>query len=88
MVVTAGRLDILGGSLLEQLYLLLPVTLFVVLQTPVRVLMSPLEHAIHQPGELVRHRGDRLRRTESGTEATVLGTQIALTPQQRGRGEP
>jgi hypothetical protein len=63
------------------MHLLLAVALLVVLQTLVGVLVSPLEHAIDQTGELVGHRGDCLWRAESGTEPSVLGTEIALTPQ-------
>ena len=66
---------------LEPLYLLLAVAFLVVLQTLVDVLVSPLEQAIHQAGEFVRHGGDRFRRTEAGAEATVLGTEVALTAQ-------
>jgi hypothetical protein len=39
--------------------------------------VAPLEHAIYQAGELVRHGGDRFRRTESGAQSTVLGTATA-----------
>src|SRR5262245_45684611 len=78
----------LGCSFLEQLDLLFAVAILVVLQTLVDVLVSPLEHAIHQTGELVCHRGDRFRRTESGAEATILAAQIALTSQQRRGGQP
>ena len=53
----------LDGSFLESLHLLLLVSVLVVLETLVDVLVSPLEHAIHQAGQLVRHGGDRLRRT-------------------------
>src|SRR5262249_29242880 len=75
-----------GRSFLEQVDLLFTVAVFVVLQPLVDVLVSPLEHAIHQTGEFVRHGGDRLRRTEFGAEATILAAQIALTPQQRRGG--
>jgi hypothetical protein len=78
----------LRRSFFEQLHLLFAVALLVILQALVDVLVSPLEHAIHQTGELVRHRGDRLWRTESGAEATVLCAEVALTPQQRGGGQP
>src|SRR5262249_25327128 len=78
----------LGRSFLEQLDLLFTVAILVVLQTLVDVLVSPLEHAIHQTGKLVRHGGDRLRCAESGAETTILAAQIALTPQQRRGGQP
>src|SRR5262249_16330116 len=78
----------LRRSFFEQLHLLFAVALLVVLQTLVDVLVSPVEHAIDQSGQLVGHRGDCLRRTQSGAEPTVLGTEIALTPQQRRGGQP
>ena len=74
----------LRGPLLEQLHLLLTVSLLVVLQALVDVLVSPLEHAIDQAGELMSHGGDRFWGAEFATEAAVLGTEVTLTPQQRG----
>ena len=76
------------GALLEQDHLLFPVSRFVVVEALIDVLVPPFEQAIDQTGELVRHRGDRLRCAESGAEATVLRTEIALTPQQGGGREP
>src|SRR5439155_21076604 len=58
----------LRGALLEQEHLLLAVSRFVVIQALIDVLVSPFQQAIDQTGELVRHRGDRLRRTESGAK--------------------
>jgi hypothetical protein len=71
----------LGGSLLEQLHLLLSVSLLVVLQALVDVLVSPFQHAIDQAGELMRHGGDRFWCAEFAAETAVLGAQVRLAPQ-------
>src|ERR1700730_1911726 len=88
----SGRFDQLkiefGGSLLQQIHLLLTVSLLVVLQAFVDVLVSPGEHAIDQAGELVGHGGDRLGGPEFAAEAAVLGAEVTLAPQQRGGSEP
>src|SRR4051812_26421945 len=66
----------LRRSFLEQLHLLFAVALLVVLQTLVHVLMSPLEHAIDQDGQLVGHGRNRFRCAESAAEAAILGAEV------------
>src|SRR3984957_6373333 len=78
----------LRGPLLEELYLLLAVSLVVIRQALVDVLVAPLEQAIDQAGELVRHGGDRFGGAEFAAEAAVLGAEVALTPEQRRGRQP
>ena len=74
----------LCGPELQEVHLLLAVSLFVVLLALVDVRVSPGEQSIHQPGEFVSHGGDRFGGAEFATEATILGAEVTLAPQQRG----
>jgi hypothetical protein len=77
----------LGGSLFKQANLLLAVTFLVILHAFVHVVLTPSQHAIHEHGEFVGHRGHRFGRVEFAAEAPVLGAQVGLAAEQRGRGQ-
>src|SRR5262245_41382688 len=49
--------------------------------------MSDFEHPVHETGELVGQRGDRLGGTEFAAKAPILCAEIALTAEEGGRGE-
>jgi hypothetical protein len=74
----------LGGSLFEQANLLLAVAVLVVLHPLIDVPLAPPEHAIDQNGKLVGHGRNRFRRAEFPAKATILGTEVALAPKERG----
>jgi hypothetical protein len=77
----------LRGPLLEELYLLLAVSLLVIRQALVDVLVAPVQHAVDEASELVSHRGDGFRRAEFAAEAPVLSAEVALASEQRGGGQ-
>src|SRR6267142_5613284 len=64
----------LGGGLLEQFDLLAAVPVLIILHSFVDVILSVLQHPVHYARKLVGHRGDRLRRSEPSSQATVLGS--------------
>ena len=78
----------LGGSLLEQVDLLVAVSFFVVLHALIHVFVPPLEHAIDQEGELMSHGGNRFRCAESAAEAAILGAEVTLAPEERRGRQP
>ena len=54
---------------------------------PVDVRVTPLQHAIDEAGELMRHSGDRFGGAEFAAETAVLGAEVGLAPQQRRGGQ-
>src|SRR5439155_23911246 len=72
----------LGGGLLEQFDLLAAVPVLIILHSFVDVILSVLQHPVHYARKLVGHPGDRLRRSEPSSQATVLGSSIAAAPEQ------
>src|SRR5580704_17863484 len=62
--------------------LLVAVSLLVVFHAFVNELLTVLEHAIDKAGQPVGHGGDCLGGTQFGAQASVLGPQIALAPEQ------
>ena len=67
---------------------MLAMSLLVVLQAFIDVIMPPPEHAIHQDGKLVGHGCHRFGCAEFAAKATILGAEVALASEERGRGEP
>src|SRR5881227_1809016 len=74
------------GFLLEPLDLLVLITLLIIFHPLVYVLLAVLEHAIHQPRQVMGHSRDRLRGSEFCAQPFELGTQIGFTAPQAGRG--
>src|SRR3954462_14942529 len=80
------QLELLG-LLGEPLDLLLAIPGLVVFHAFVHILFAVLEHPVDQSRELVRHRRDRLRRSEPGSQSPEVRSQGALAIAQRGGGQ-
>jgi len=67
-----------GGFLSDELDLLLAVSLLVVFRAFVDVLLTILQHAIHQSGKPISHGGDGFRGAELAAQASVLCAEVRL----------
>jgi len=72
--------------LFDEIDLLLAVSLLVVVRAYIDVLLTILQHAIDESGGPVGHRRNGFGGAELGAQSAVLGSQVALTADQRGRG--
>ena len=62
----------LGGLFFQQIDLLVPISLVVVLHALVHVLLAVFQHAVDPSGELVRHGCDSFRRSKLGAQAKLI----------------